>query len=186
MLSMKYPDLKDGDVSDNVYFYEIKFWYKDKLQREEFMYNNNETRIVLTQYKKKQRIKLQNKDGKKEAIFNKLNHKSIIKLIRNVYDFKYSDERKTICGLECFKAEYKKKDDDRKYYVYYANEMEYTHHITILNEFVGLIGFPVEHNGYTGDLEFIMSLTEFGFEDIDDSLFEIPEEYEKVYKNKNS
>jgi hypothetical protein len=35
-------------------------------------------------------------------------------------------------------------------------------------------------------LEFIMSLTEFSFDDFEDSLFEIPEEYIKIYPDKKS
>jgi hypothetical protein len=168
---------KEGEKFNYDEPYEKRFWFKGVYKRMEWMHKKPSNQITLFRSGSKYHTHLRIRKGRKVAEIsqNGLYYRTSEDISKRKY--KYTEETKIICGYKCYKAEYKEVNNDDKHYVYYTQEFDAPMDALLLHSFNGLRGYPMEYNDIMYDKEYIYSATEISFDNIDESLFQIPEEY---------
>jgi GLPGLI family protein len=181
---VKYPNSINKHYIDSSMLKQEIVWFKRKIEKIDWIVNDSIEYSTLYDIKAKIiTMIMKYPKGNLAIISNEEDYeRGMGKPPKGV--FKYTSDTKMICGYKCNKAEYLATGDTTKHYVYYTKEITFKIPYFLKNPFEGLEGFPMEYNTNYGNAQTTTLVTSVCFDKIDDSIFEIPKGYEKIYPYK--
>ena len=182
--SITIPDSLSNTVLDSSKFNQWIYRFKGNKQRTDYIKPGNDSSAFIYDNKTYDGICLQNKNGIKTATVYIFKQGGSMVRIPSKEPFRYFNDTKIICGYKCYKSKYLFGKDKSILYVYYTKEISTSLPNDLKIQFKDLKGFPMEFNSKIHGREEIFTITKISFEKINDSIFEIPEDYKIKYAEK--